>query len=353
MFNRIARQLLLAVVVLTVLAACGAPTTQSSPSPSAADNTNPSPADNTSPSPQATADASATTRTLEHAMGTTEVPANPQRVVVLDTGELDSVLALGVKPVGAVEAIAGEGFQAYLEDQTEGVEIVGTIAEPNLEAIVALDPDLIISNKVRHEDIYDQLSQIAPTVFAERVGVAWKENFDLHAEALGKTAEAERIKADYQERIEQLQQQLGQPDQISVSVVRFLEEQVRQYQKGSFIGTILEDIGVARPEQQQLTDETWTEVNRELIPQIDADVMFVTSYGPAEKTPKSEFQSDPLWSQLSVVQEDRVYEVSDDHWMLGLGYLAAERVLDDLEQYLGKSSGTASEATPETTAETE
>ncbi len=276
----------------------------------------------------------AATRLIRHAMGETNVPANPQRVVVLDTGELDSVLALGVKPVGAVEALPGMGFQAYFGDRTDGIALVGTIGEPNLEAIVALKPDLIISSKLRHEDIYAQLAQIAPTVFAERVGVVWKENFKLHAEALGRAEAARRVEVDYQARVEQLRQKLGNPGDTSVAVVRFLEGQVRQYQRGSFIGTILDDVGVARPASQQLTDETWTEVNRELIPQLDADIMFITHYGPAEKTPLNEFRSDPLWSQLQVVQQGRVHEVSDDHWMLGLGYLAADRVLDDLQQFL-------------------
>lgn len=285
--------------------------------------------------PQApAAGTSAATRLIRHAMGETNVPVHPQRVVVLDTGELDSVFALGMKPVGAVEALPGMGLQAYFGERADGIALVGTIGEPNLEAIVALKPDLIISSKLRHEDIYAQLAQIAPTVFAERVGVVWKENFKLHAEALGRTEEARRVEADYQARVEQLRQQLGDPGATSVAVVRFLEGQVRQYQRGSFIGTILDDVGVARPASQQLTDETWTEVNRELIPQLDADVMFVTHYGPAEKTPLREFRSDPLWSQLQVVQQGRVYDVADDHWMLGLGYLAAERVLDDLEQYL-------------------
>ncbi|MDP9352451.1 MAG: ABC transporter substrate-binding protein, partial [Chloroflexota bacterium] len=111
-------------------------------------------------------------RTIEHAMGTAEVPANPQRVVALDTGELDAAMTLGVKPVGAVEAIPGEGFPSYLEG-TEGIENVGTIEQPNLEKIAALKPDLILSSKLRHEVIYPQLSKIAPTVFAETVGVVW------------------------------------------------------------------------------------------------------------------------------------------------------------------------------------
>ncbi|MBO0791975.1 MAG: hypothetical protein J2P36_13650, partial [Ktedonobacteraceae bacterium] len=52
-------------------------------------------------------------RTIKHAMGETKVPASPKRVVVLDTGELDAVISLGIIPVGAVEATPGGGFLSY------------------------------------------------------------------------------------------------------------------------------------------------------------------------------------------------------------------------------------------------
>src|SRR5690554_3243888 len=61
-----------------------------------------------------------------HAMGETEVPADPQRVVVLDSSFLDSAIALGVLPVGATEGFAGGGLPGYLpEEVLENVEIVG------------------------------------------------------------------------------------------------------------------------------------------------------------------------------------------------------------------------------------
>lgn len=60
-------------------------------------------------------------RTVEHAMGEAEIEGTPERIVVLDTGELDSVMTLGVTPVGAVESIAGAGFPAYLEGTDSGV----------------------------------------------------------------------------------------------------------------------------------------------------------------------------------------------------------------------------------------
>ena len=116
-------------------------------------------------------------RTVEHAAGTTEITGTPERVVVLDTGELDAVLALGVTPVGAVRTGVSDELPAYIEDAgVDPAEIanVGTIAEPALEQIAALEPDLVLSNAVRHADIYDQLSAIAPTVYAEAIGETWE-----------------------------------------------------------------------------------------------------------------------------------------------------------------------------------
>ncbi|MCA1700124.1 MAG: iron-siderophore ABC transporter substrate-binding protein, partial [Actinobacteria bacterium] len=194
---------------------------------------------------------SAATRTVKHAMGITKITGTPKRVVVLDTGELDSAVALGVKPVGAVEAIAGDGLPAYLGDAVKGVKLVGTIEQPNVEAIAALAPDLILSSKVRHEAIYDQLARVAPTVFSEEVGVTWKENFALHARALGTVDEAGRLQAEYEDKAGELGAALGDKrSDTTVSVVRSVGDEVRIYLKANFLGTILEDAGLPRPKAQ-------------------------------------------------------------------------------------------------------
>jgi len=267
---------------------------------------------------------------IEHAMGKTCVPEEPQRVVVLDTGELDSALALGVKPVGAVTAFANGEFLAYLD--TEGITPVGTIAEPNLEAILALQPDLILSSRLRHERLYDQLSKIAPTVFTETVGVVWKENLLKHGEALGKLSEAQALLDAYHERAKDLQEALGN-ELPEVSIVRFLPDEIRLYQKASFIGTVLEDVGLPRPPLQDV-DDFAAVISDEAIPQMGGDVIFVTTYGPRGDTDYDRVAESPLWQNLKAVQEERVYFVPDDYWMLGIGIGAANLVLDDLEKYL-------------------
>lgn len=271
------------------------------------------------------------TRTVRHAMGTTEITGRPERVVVLDTGELDSAVALGVKPVGAVEAIAGEGFPAYLADEVEGTEIVGTIEQPSIEAIAALEPDLILSSKLRHEAIYDQLSQIAPTVFSEEVGVTWKENFELHAEALGRSEQADRLEQEYVRKIEEFKQAMGDRlAETGVSVVRSVGDEVRIYLNENFIGTVLEDAGLPRPEPQDVDDFSAT-ATRERIPDLDGDVMFLAKFGDDHRLLEKLTES-PLWDRLDVVQQDRVYEVPDDLWFLGIGNLAARLVVDDLRK---------------------
>lgn len=276
------------------------------------------------------------TRTVEHALGSTEVPAEVERVVVLDTGELDAVVSLGVTPVGMVTTDVSQEFVGYLADELEGTQGVGTIAEPNLERIAALEPDLIVSNTVRHEDIYPQLSAIAPTVLAADVGDTWKDTLRLVGEALGRGDRAEELIGDYEARAAEVGRAVtgGDPAGVSVSMVRFLPGQVRMYGEASFIGTVLADAGFARPPSQQVAD-TFVEVSPEQITQADADVVFTSVYGDPAATDRAAVTGGPLWSRLGAVQAGDTHEVSDDTWMLGIGVTAANLVLDDIERLLG------------------
>jgi iron complex transport system substrate-binding protein len=273
-------------------------------------------------------------RTVEHAMGASEIRGTPERIVVLDTGELDSAISLGVTPVGAVEAVEGMGLPSYLEG-TADIENVSTIEEPNLEKIATLEPDLILSSKLRHEQIYDQLSQIAPTVFTETTGVTWKQNFEKHAEAMNRTAEAREVVDGYEERLEGFKSAMGDRlGETDVSVVRFLPGETRIYQKESFVGTVLEDAGLPRPPSQDVDEFAILNVSEEQIPKMDGDAVFVTVYGAPEDLTEERITSDPLWQRLDAVRQDRVYRVPDDLWMLGIGPTAAVGVVDDLEKHL-------------------
>ncbi|PZT69229.1 iron-siderophore ABC transporter substrate-binding protein [Streptomyces sp. SW4] len=280
------------------------------------------------------------THVVKTVMGDVRVPNEPKRVVVLDTAELDSAITLGVKPVGATHAGVADGFLSYLpEERTEGIEQVGNIAAPSLEKIAALEPDLILSSKVRDADRYDELSKIAPTVFAEGVGHPWKENFLLHADALGKKEEARKVVADYEKHAAQVTEALGGKEkagEITVSATRFVEGgDIRLYGRKNYIGTVLEDVGLGRPAIVDKAEDGFAyEVSPEQIDKADADAVFYTSFGDSSKSGESKTLDSALWKNMKAVKAGRAFHVNDDLWFMGIGYTAAGQILDELEAKL-------------------
>lgn len=263
----------------------------------------------------------------------------PERVVVLDTPQLDAALSLGVTPVGAVRPAAGAEFPEYLEGAADIAE-VGTIEAPNLEAIARLEPDLILSSEVRHADLKDELSDIAPTVFSETTGGTWKADYLLFAEALGHEQEARDLLEIYEARAAAIGAQLGTPADTTVGIVRFLPDEIRVYGPQSFSGTVLTDVGVSLPESvRDVTDDIAIYPSAEQVDQASADVIYVTTWGDPADTTKASVQGGPLWPTLPAVQQGRVYDVSDDVWMLGIGVLGADVLLDDIERTLVTPAG--------------
>jgi iron complex transport system substrate-binding protein len=273
-------------------------------------------------------------RTIEHAMGETEIDAEPKRVVVLDVGELDNVVSLGVEPVGWAPTEGSDGIPSYLKKDAGSPKDVGTINALNLEAIANLKPDLILGSELRSAKLYPQLSKIAPTVFSIRPGFTWKENYLLNAAALDKTAEAETQLAAYEKKAKALGDELGS-DKPAVTMLRYLPGMIRLYAKASFIGTILDDVGIPRPKNQQINDLA-AEISPEKIDEADADWIFTGVYGDAKKTDRATAEDNPLWKKLGAVRDGRAKNVPDETWYLGLGVTAADEVLGDLEGYLVK-----------------
>ena len=179
---------------------------------------------------------------VEHAMGTTEIPTNPQKVVILTSEGTEALLALGVKPVGAVTGVTGNWYD-HTKDELEGVKQIGMEREPNIEAIAALKPDLIIGNKMRHEKIYSQLSAIAPTVYSDTIRGAWKDNFKFYAKVLNKESESEKALKEYDDKIAYIQNNYKDKLDTEISLIRFMSGKTRIYLGNTFAGTILKEIG--------------------------------------------------------------------------------------------------------------
>lgn len=276
-------------------------------------------------------------KTITHAMGQTTLNAVPQKVVVLFNGMVDISLTLGVKPVGAVESWVQKPWYDYLKADMGGVKNLGNENQPNLEAIVALKPDVIIGSKLRHEKIYDQLSKIAPTIMTVDV-FDWKTNLTVAAQALNKEDNAEVFLADWNKRVANFKTKMGGKLNTEVSIIRFQPDGSSRFYVSGFAGTIIKELGLARPKAQQVEGKVVVGItSKEQIPLFDGDIIFdITSdFKDDEKAFESQkdWTSNPLWSNLKGVKNNKYYKVNDVTWNMSGGATAAKMMLDDLYFY--------------------
>lgn len=274
------------------------------------------------------APAASGTHDVEHARGTTAVPDDPQRVVTLEPLELDTAVAVGIEPVGAAVASNVTGAPAYLE--ADGVEPVGTVPEPDLEAIAALKPDLILGTEARHSELYEQLSAIAPTVFIETQADPWRDNALLIGEALGRADEVGDLLTAVDERCEALADEYSVAGE-TVQLIRPRDETTLSlYGPVSFSGSLLECVGFTIPDQDW-ADGLQADISPENILSATADHVFVTvaDVEDASQIPAAIAQNADAFPSVT--------PVDTSYWVSGVGPKGAQAVLDDIETYLAAS----------------
>ncbi|GAB3702707.1 ABC transporter substrate-binding protein [Nocardiopsis oceani] len=263
-------------------------------------------------------------REVEDAMGTVTVPEEAQRVVALDSLVIDTVVALDGPLVGAAQAGSVDTLPVYLGDAVEEVEIVGSIEEPNIEAIATLEPDLVLGTKLRHEDFHEQLSSVAATVFVAEPAIGWQDNVLLVGEALGRSERAEEVLGELLAEAVDTGLAVGAEGR-TVHVLRRVDNGVRLHGPGTFSGSVLGEMGFTVPDMDW-DDNDMTELSFENLDQVEADIVFVTEDTDLD---------DEILSGVPAVSEGNAHPVDDRTWISGIGVIGAGRIIADVRGFLG------------------
>ncbi|WP_413377508.1 ABC transporter substrate-binding protein [Alkalihalobacillus sp. 1P02AB] len=276
-------------------------------------------------------------RVVTNALGETEIQGTPERIVTLYQGATDTAVAMGVIPVGAVESWLEQPVYNYLKDDLGDVQIVGQETQPNLEEIAKLNPDLIIASRVRHEEIFEQLSEIAPTVADESLN-DFKETTELMGKALNKEDLANELLSDWDNRVVDFQTKAEEHIEewpMHVAVLNFRADHARIYVEG-FAGSILTELGFKGPKNlEDSNEEILRLMDKESIPEMNADVFYTfMEEDEAVKNTYEEWTSHPLWQNLDAVQAEQTYIVDEIIWNMGGGIVAANLMLDDVYERL-------------------
>ncbi|WP_069723571.1 iron-siderophore ABC transporter substrate-binding protein [Corynebacterium oculi] len=253
----------------------------------------------------------------------------PRRVVALNTGQLDTLLALGVVPVGI--ATATTGVPEFLQEEfgqrhdLSGIEVVGERSDPSVEKIAALEPDLILANQRADSGLLERLRALAPVVLSNGGSEKWKEDLGIIADAVGQRAEADRLLDDYEKEAQDWAQQRGSGG--TVSLVRSKGQQYLMHGEHSLAGIVARDAGFTRPDSQTFNDKPNREVSPENFHELEAGYLFYSFSGPA-----AEITDNALWSNLTVVKDGHAQEVDGDPWFLNSSIVAAQWVLADMKK---------------------
>ncbi len=299
--------------------------------------------------------------TVKHKYGSTMVPAPPERVVTVGLMEQDTVLALGVVPVGTTEWFGEQPgalwpwAQERLGDAPLPTVLDGTAID--YERILALQPDLILAlySNLSQAD-YDLLSEIAPTVAppagVRDYGIGWEQMTQIVGEVLSKATEAEALIGDIKARFAEVREQY--PAFVGASaVVATPYEGVFVYGAEDPRGYLLSDLGFSLPENlaEVVGDAFGGNLSMERLDLLDTDVLIWLDAKPGEG-----IIANPLYGQFPVHTEGREVFVGSSNDPFGAAtsfvtVLSLPYLLDGLVPQLAAAIDGDPETVPAATAE--
>jgi iron complex transport system substrate-binding protein len=284
-------------------------------------------------------DAGGPDRTVRHAAGDTEVRADPQRIAVLSGDQLDMLCALGLQSriVAAALPDGSSSQPSYLGQVVHDVPGAGTRSSPDIAAIKAANPDLILGSAALTPDDFGELSAIAPTVFTGPPGAGWQDNMRIVGAATGRLDPANAM-IDGFERAADKTGADNDATHFQASVVQFTETTMRVYGTDNFPGSVLAAAGVDRPAAQRFTDKPYVEIgitdadleNAPDLSAADGDIVYLSFESPAAKDRASHVLDSDAWRKLSANRDNRIFAVNNEVWQTGEGIVAARGILADL-----------------------
>lgn len=265
--------------------------------------------------------------TVQESNGTFTLEHAPQRVVVLELSFVDALAAVDVSPVGVADDNDPQRILPAVRQHLQPWKSVGTRAQPSLEVIAALKPDLIIADSARHGGILGQLKSIAPTLMLKSRNETWEENLQSAAiigKVLGKDTEMQQRLALHHQRMKDFASQLPKGLKLVFGTSR--EQQFNLHSRDSYTGSVLTALGMDVP--ASVGQSPIASINLEQLLAINPDWLLVAHY--RQQSIVRDWQQDPLWQMLTAAQKNQVAEVDSNGWARMRGLFAAEQIARDL-----------------------
>lgn len=317
---------LLTVLVITLLAACG----------DKEQLANEAEATETKETSTGSSTETAFPMTLTHELGETVLEEKPETVVVFDFGILDALSKLDVEVAGVPQA----AIPPYLEEYA-GSEYtnVGSLKEPDFEAIHAMQPDLIIIS-ARQADLYPEFEEIAPTVYmgldTTNYMNSFESNMTLLGELFGKeqemAIELQAVNEEVATIVKDLESVEGKTSFVMVN-----EGKVSAFGPGSRFGTVFDVFGYDAADENLEVSTHGQSVSFEYLAETNPDILFVLDRSKAfeEGTYANTDFENELVQKTNAYKNGKIIYVDPSAWYLSGGGLDSMRIMiEDMKKGL-------------------
>lgn len=276
-------------------------------------------------------------KTIVHDFGTTKLKKVPKRIVILDNLYGEILNPLDITPVGATTGQAdSQEFSTLFKKQYKDAKVVsvGWQGSPDLDKIAELKPDLILMTG-EQEDLYEELSEIAPTVGYQ---INTDENWDYHetslkvAEIFDKRDEMKKDldRVDAREAVfaENVKAKFGNQ---KLMYLRVTDNDIRYYAYGHF-GYLYDTYHFNRAETFN-PDDMFQVIDPDKLKDINPDLLIVQA--DSQELLENKLKNNPVWSSLKAVQNNKVIYADYSIYMLGFGIVSQEAIMKQISDEWG------------------
>ena len=276
-------------------------------------------------------------KTIVHDFGTTKLKKVPKRIVILDNLYGEILNPLDITPVGATTGQAdSQEFSTLFKKQYKDAKVVsvGWQGNPDLDKIAELKPDLILMTG-EQEDLYDELSEIAPTVGYQ---INTDENWDYHetslkvAEIFDKRDEMKKDldRLDAREAVfaENVKAKFGNQ---KLMYLRVTDNDIRYYAYGHF-GYLYDTYHFNRAETFN-PDDMLQVIDPDKLKDINPDLLIVQA--DSQELLDNKLKNTPVWTSLKAIQNNKVIYADYSTYMLGFGIVSQEAIMKQISDEWG------------------
>ncbi|GAA1582009.1 siderophore ABC transporter substrate-binding protein CdtB [Kribbella hippodromi] len=268
-----------------------------------------------------------------------DLKAPAKKVVALEWNAVESLISLGVMPVGVAD-VKGYTNWVTAEKLDSSVKDVGTRGESSVDAIVALNPDLVVTTTDESASTIGQLEKAAPVLVLRGADAAkpipqMKTNLDLIGQAIGKQEQAKQLTTDFGKAVAEGKKKIADAGKAGTGFTmsdgwkQGSTISIRMYTSGSLLGAVAAELGLKNG---------WTGAGDKVYGMAQTDLegltklpngafLYIANKNDGGDVFGEDLAGNAIWKNLPFVKAGNVHRLPDGIWMFG-GPKSTEQFID-------------------------